>query len=94
MLSWLRRVIGPESSTPYGAGDRVALVQEVLGQLEPLLALDGGRIELVGVGEDGVVEVRLKGACESCSASATTLHGALEPALAARAAWFRSVRAS
>lgn len=94
MLSWLRRGFGVEGAAPYGDAARVALVGEVLAQLAPALALDGGRIELVGVDAEGVVEVRLEGACATCSVSSATLHGVLAPALAARAEWFRSVRAS
>ncbi len=94
MLAWLRRVMGSVETAPYGDPERVALVRDVLAQLAPLVALDGGRIELVGVDEEGVVEVRLEGACASCAVSSSTLHGALAPALAARATWFRALRAS
>lgn len=92
MFSWLRRASGSADSTPYGDPERVALVKAVLDELAPALALDGGRIELLGVEEQGVVVVSLEGACASCAASASTLEGVLAPALSARASWFRSVR--
>lgn len=39
-------------------------IEEVIGQIRPMLQMDGGDIELVNVREDdGVVEVRLVGAC-------------------------------
>lgn len=94
MLEWLSRLWStPESSAPYGDPQRLAEVGAVLAQLQPLVAADGGRIELVGVDELGVVEVRLHGACASCALRESTLNEALAPALAARAAWFRGVRA-
>lgn len=89
MFSWLRDLLAREPAPePYGDPARVAQVREALDQLAPLLELDGGRIELVGVDERGRVEVRLEGACRGCSASSTTLDQGLAPALAARAPWF------
>jgi Fe-S cluster biogenesis protein NfuA len=38
-------------------------VQEVLNKVRPFLQRDGGDVELVEVGADGIVKVRLKGAC-------------------------------
>jgi Fe-S cluster biogenesis protein NfuA len=38
-------------------------VAVVLENIRPLLQRDGGDVELVDVNEDGVVQVRLKGAC-------------------------------
>ena len=42
-------------------------------KIRPGLQMDGGDIELVDVGEDGVVKVRLKGACAGCPMSQMTL---------------------
>ncbi len=55
-------------------------VQEVLDKLRPFIQRDGGDIELVAV-EDGVVKVRLMGACGSCPASTITLKAGVERAL-------------
>lgn len=93
MIDWLKRVISPKASEPHGDPERVELARQTLLELAPLLELDGGRIELLGVDQDGIVEVRLLGACASCPASPSTLNGALAPALAARAPWFRGLRA-
>ncbi len=38
-------------------------VQEVLNKVRPFLQRDGGDVELVDVSADGLVKVRLKGAC-------------------------------
>jgi len=95
MIDWLRRVFatGGEAPEPYGPEARVREVRAVLEELAPLVALDGGRIELVGVDEQGWVEVELRGACAACSASSTTLHDALAPRLRAVAPWFAGIRA-
>jgi Fe-S cluster biogenesis protein NfuA len=55
-------------------------VQEVINKLRPLLQRDGGDIELVDV-EDGVVKVKLTGACGSCPMSQMTLKMGVESAL-------------
>ena len=49
-------------------------VQKVLSeQVAPRLAMDGGGIELVDLTEDGVVKVRLQGACQGCPGARMTL---------------------
>jgi len=48
-------------------------VEEAIKKVRPALQKDGGDIELVDVTEDGVVKVRLKGACAGCPMSQMTL---------------------
>ncbi|PIP72498.1 MAG: hypothetical protein COW89_06010 [Nitrospinae bacterium CG22_combo_CG10-13_8_21_14_all_47_10] len=55
-------------------------VEEVLESVRPMLIQDGGNVELVDI-EDGVVKVRLVGACISCSSSTMTLKMGIEKAL-------------
>lgn len=55
-------------------------VQEVLDKLRPFLQRDGGDVELVDV-EDGIVKLRLQGACGSCPSSTITLKAGIERAL-------------
>ncbi len=55
-------------------------VQEVLNKLRPFLQRDGGDVELVDI-EDGIVKVRLTGACGSCPSSTITLKAGIERAL-------------
>lgn len=55
-------------------------VEKIIQQIRPALQADGGDIELVGV-EDGVVKVRLKGACAGCPMSQMTLSMGVEKAL-------------
>jgi len=52
-------------------------VQEVLNIIRPSLQADGGDVELVDV-KDGVVSVRLKGACSGCPMSTMTLKKGIE----------------
>ena len=56
-------------------------VESALEQLRPYLAQDGGDMELVEVTEDGVVRVKLLGACKDCSMSAMTMKAGLEEAV-------------
>ncbi|BAQ08524.1 nitrogen-fixing protein [Bacillus sp. OxB-1] len=58
----------------------VESVQEVLGKLRPFLLRDGGDCELVDI-EDGIVKLRLLGACGSCPSSTITLKAGIERAL-------------
>ena len=53
-------------------------VEEVLGRVRPLLQRDGGDVELVDVQDDGIVKVRLTGACSGCPMSTMTLKNAIE----------------
>ena len=52
-------------------------VQKTLEELRPKLQADGGDIELLGV-EQGIVKVKLKGACAGCPMSAMTLQWGVE----------------
>jgi Fe-S cluster biogenesis protein NfuA len=56
-------------------------VQEVLEQVRPALQADGGDVELVDVGDDGIVSVKLTGACGSCPMSTMTLKMGIERTL-------------
>ncbi len=55
-------------------------VEEVLESVRPMLIQDGGNVELVDI-DDGVVKLRLVGACTSCSSSTMTLKMGIEKAL-------------
>ena len=56
-------------------------VQEVLNLVRPALQADGGDVELVDVGDDGIVSVKLTGACGSCPMSTMTLKMGIEKTL-------------
>ena len=52
-------------------------VEDALKKIRPMLQADGGDVELVDV-EDGVVKVRLKGACAGCPMSQMTIKNGVE----------------
>ena len=58
-----------------------AQVQEALDLVRPALQADGGDVELVDVSDDGIVSVRLTGACGSCPMSTMTLKMGIERTL-------------
>jgi Fe-S cluster biogenesis protein NfuA len=56
-------------------------VNKVLETVRPALQADGGDVELVEVTEDGIVRVRLTGACGHCPMSTMTLKMGIERTL-------------
>ena len=56
-------------------------VSDALNKIRPLLQRDGGDVELVDVQDNGVVKVRLTGACSGCPMSSMTLKNAIEARL-------------
>lgn len=61
-----------------------AKIRDVLDkEIRPILQADGGDVELVAVGDDGVVQLRLTGACSGCPFSAMTLAIGVEQRLKA-----------
>jgi Fe-S cluster biogenesis protein NfuA len=56
-------------------------VKKVLEMIRPALQADGGDVELVEVGDDGVVKVKLVGACGHCPMSTMTLKMGIERTL-------------
>ncbi len=58
-------------------------VEKVLLKIRPSLQADGGDVELVEVGDDGIVKVKLLGACHGCPMSQMTLKMGIEKILKA-----------
>ena len=56
-------------------------VKDVLDQIRPGLQADGGDVELVEITEEGIVKVRLVGACNGCPMSTLTLKNGIERTL-------------
>lgn len=56
-------------------------VETALEKIRPSLQADGGDVELVEVTDDGVVKVRLTGACGGCPMAQMTLKAGIEKAL-------------
>ena len=53
-------------------------IEAALNKIRPALQADGGDVELVDVTKDGVVKVRLMGACAGCPMSTMTLAFGIE----------------
>jgi Fe-S cluster biogenesis protein NfuA len=59
-------------------------VECALATIRPAMQADGGDVELVTV-EDGVVSVRLKGACLGCPSASLTMRTGIERTIRGRA---------
>lgn len=55
-------------------------VEAALRKIRPMLQRDGGNVELIDV-EDGIVKVRLQGACAGCPMSQMTIKNGIEKLL-------------
>ena len=53
-------------------------VQAALDKVRPYLQNDGGDVELVEIEDNGIVRVRLTGACKGCPMSQVTLRNTVE----------------
>lgn len=56
-------------------------VEIALKKIRPSLQADGGDVELIDVNEQGVVKVKLQGACDGCPMSTITLKMGIEKVL-------------
>jgi len=59
-------------------------VKAVIDEIRPYLKADGGDVELIEVSDDGVVKLRLLGACVHCPMSIMTLKMGIEKRLKER----------
>ncbi|MBP6459320.1 MAG: NifU family protein [Crocinitomicaceae bacterium] len=59
----------------------IQIINDSIEQLRPFLNADGGDMEFVDITDDGIVHVKLLGACSSCSMSMMTLKAGLEEAV-------------
>lgn len=57
------------------------LVMKSLEKIRPMLQRDGGDVELVDVSSDGVVSVKMQGACGNCPGAMMTIKGVIEQRL-------------
>jgi Fe-S cluster biogenesis protein NfuA len=72
--------------------DITQAVQQALAKIRPMLQRDGGDIELVEV-TDGIVKVRLTGACKGCPMSQMTLKQGVEKLLMKEVPGLKQVQA-
>ena len=69
-------------------------VEKALKKIRPFLQADGGDVELVDVSEDGVVKVKLTGACGGCPMAQMTLKTGIERVLKEEVPEIKSVEAA
>lgn len=53
-------------------------IEKALDKVRPMLAADGGNVELVEVTTEGIVKLKLKGSCGCCPMSSMTLKMGIE----------------
>jgi len=68
-------------------------VEKALDEIRPMLKNDGGNVQLVDVNSDGVVLVRLQGACSGCPSSTMTLKQGIERVVMERVPGVKAVQA-
>lgn len=68
-------------------------VERIVELIRPAVQSDGGDIEFVGITDDGVVQIRLHGACVGCPSSQVTLQVGVERNLKDHVPEVRSVQA-
>jgi len=56
-------------------------IDAALDDVRPHLAVDGGNVELVGITDDNIVQIRWIGACEGCSMSTMTMRAGIEQSI-------------
>ncbi len=78
---------GSDEGTVY---DRVL---RIVNLIRPAVQADGGDLELVGVKDNGLVQVRFHGACVGCPSSTMTLQVGIERSLKERVPEVTSVEA-
>jgi Fe-S cluster biogenesis protein NfuA len=66
-------------------------IEAAIGEIRPRLQDDGGDIEFVGVTDDNVVQVRLRGACAGCPGAVMTLKMGVERIIKERVPSVKSV---
>lgn len=58
--------------------EQMQKVQAALDEIRPAIQMDGGDVELVDITDEGVVQVRMVGACGGCPMSLVTLQAGIE----------------
>jgi Fe-S cluster biogenesis protein NfuA len=66
-------------------------IEAAIDEIRPRLQDDGGDIEFVGVTDDDVVQVRLRGACAGCPGAVMTLKMGVERIIRERVPSIKSV---
>ena len=82
-----------EVTGEHPEGDaRIKALIEVIEVIRPVIAADGGSLDMLGVDVDaGIVRLQLSGACGSCAVSAATLNDGINRILRDRLSWVTEV---
>ena len=67
--------------TTATAQDLTARVEAALDSIREYLRADGGDVSIAGITADGIVELKLLGACGNCSMSEMTMKAGIEQAI-------------
>ncbi|VAX15685.1 NifU-like domain protein [hydrothermal vent metagenome] len=70
-----------------------SLIESALDEIRPALQADGGNVEFVDFNDEGVVLVRLQGACSGCPSASMTLKMGIERTLKEKVPGVTSVEA-
>ena len=93
-MVWVPLGFGRKAVSQTKAKDRSVMIDQikaVLEEIRPTLQADGGDVEFIDF-QDGVVTVRMKGACGGCPMSAMTLKNGIEARLKAKIPEVQSVQ--
>lgn len=74
----------PSLDTQYREGDSeaVSLIKELIEtRIRPAIQEDGGDVQYLGFSDEGIVQLKLAGACRSCDSSSVTLKNGIESML-------------
>jgi Fe-S cluster biogenesis protein NfuA len=77
--------------TSFNKTELIKIIEDTLTQLRPFLEADGGDLELVEITDEGIVKLKLLGACSNCSMSSMTLKAGVEEAIKKAAPQIKSV---
>ena len=61
--------------------EQIKEIKEVLDAIAPFVQADGGDVEFVDLTPEGVVQIRLHGACVGCGLADVTVYQGIEQAL-------------
>lgn len=61
--------------------EMISQIEEVLNMIRPYIQNDGGDVEFVKLTDDGIVQIRLLGACVGCGLSDITVFSGIEQSL-------------
>ncbi len=61
--------------------EQIKMIKEVLDLIRPYIQSDGGDVEFIDINDEGIVEIKLLGACVGCGLSDVTVTNGIEQAL-------------